>query len=367
MRTPFHAPAYLPLLVVAGLADGCQSGVPEAGADRAEPMPVATRIVQPEAGYAIRRRFTGVVRSRRTSELAFERPGLVIDLRFDEGDTVRPGALLARLDVSQLRVRRRELAAALREAEARVELSDVTSTRLRELAAEQFTSRQSSDEAKFGLAARRAAADRLRAAIEAVDVDLRKSRLTAPFGGTVAERSVDEGEVIAPGQPIFRFLERERPEARVGVPVELAAQLEVGTRHVLKLDGRSVSAELSAIVDDVDPNTRTRALVFDWADDSRATDGQVVQLQLDRPVESRGYWLPVDAITEGLRGLWTVYTVSDRDRIVREAVEVLYMESDRVFVRGTLEPGDRVVTGGLHRVVPGQAVHLASADEDIEP
>ena len=67
------------------------------------------------------------------------------------------------------------------------------------------------------------------------------------------------------------------------------------------------------------------------------------------------------------RGSWTVYTVDDQSRIAREAIEVIYTERNRVFVRGTLEPGDRVVVSGLHRVVPGQAVLLARTDGGGEP
>lgn len=356
-------PLLLPL-TSGGVVAACAP--PEASTEAQPPLRVESRTLAPELGYDVRRRFTGVVRSRRESGLGFERPGLVTSIQVDEGDDVRAGQVLASLDVAQLEVRRRQLVASLREAEAQVELSDLTSSRLTELAEARYASRQSSDEARLGLAARQAAADQLRAAIDAVDVELRKSRLVAPFGGTVARRLADEGAVVQAGQPVLRFLERERAEAVVGVPVGDASNLKVGSTHDVWLGDRRVAATLTASVDDVDPRTRTRSLVFALPDDAEATDGQVIQLEVSRRVESRGYWVPLDAMTEGLRGLWTVYTVTEEGRIAPEAVQVLHLEDDRAFVRGTLEPGDEIVVSGLHRVVPGQAVFLARADDGAD-
>ncbi len=121
---------------------------------------------------------------------------------------------------------------------------------------------------------------------------------------------------------------------------------------------------------EVDPTTRTRTVVL-RLDDSAAgyiVHGQVVRLELDETVEANGYWLPSTALTKGARGLWTTFVVVQADpndstqpdlfRVERRDIEVLHTESNRVLVRGTLNPGDRVVASGTHRVVPGQLVRL---------
>ena len=48
--------------------------------------------------------------------------------------------------------------------------------------------------------------------------------------------------------------------------------------------------------------------------------------------------------------------------VERRQLEVLHAESDRAFVRGTLRDGETVVAMGLHRLVPGLVVHVASVD-----
>lgn len=112
--------------------------------------------------------------------------------------------------------------------------------------------------------------------------------------------------------------------------------------------------------------------------------GNLAELRLSKQVEAEGFWLPLSALSEGERGLWRALvaepdTANPRDqhdpqhaepsagasdarwRLVSRPVQVLHVDSERVFVRGALQPGDLIVTAGLHRVVPGQWVQLAPA------
>ena len=63
-----------------------------------------------------------------------------------------------------------------------------------------------------------------------------------------------------------------------------------------------------------------------------------------------------------MRGLWAAYVVEEdgggRPVVRRQDVEVLHTDGQRTLVRGTLIPGDRVITAGTHRVVPGQVVTI---------
>lgn len=76
-------------------------------------------------------------------------------------------------------------------------------------------------------------------------------------------------------------------------------------------------------------------------------------------------WLPVSALSEGRKGLWTVFTVVDRDGhdvIACEAVEILHVEGEKVFARGTIESGAHIVQNGSNRIISGLKVALAGAD-----
>lgn len=357
----------LPLAVGAFLllgSSGCRGAEGHAAA-AAAPLSVETMQIQARTDYEVRRVFSGTIRSRRTSRLGFERGGLVSEVLVDEGDYVEEGQLIAKLDTAQLRAARRRIAASLTEAEAGVGISTLTSERLEKLAGQQYISQQSADEARFGLRAAEARQLELRAALAQIDVDLRKSRLIAPFSGFVSSRLVDEGTVVAAGAPIVRFRENDQPEAVIGVPTTIP--LEIGSVQELVLDGGSFEAVVSALVNDVDERTRTVTAIFALPSEVEAADGQAIDLVHRRRVADEGFWIPTTALTEGLRGTWTVYSLGtdgDASIVRREAVEVLHAESDRAFVRGTLEDADRIISNGLHRVVPGQRVIQASVAVD---
>jgi RND family efflux transporter MFP subunit len=363
---PFPS-APLPLasvLVAAGalfVLDGCSTAESRAGA---EPAPLAVETLRVEAvdRYEVRRMFSGTVRSRRASQLGFERPGLVAKVHVDEGDSVEEGQLIAELDTAQLRAARRRVFASLKEARAGVGISTLTAGRLEKLAEEQYISRQSADEARFSLRAAEAKRMELLAALAQIDVDLEKSRLIAPFAGLVSARLVDEGTVVTAGSPVVRFRESTEREAVVGVPRTIP--MELGSIQELALGGRPVRAPVTAIVDDVNMRTRTVTVIIELSADLDAADGQIIELVHRREVVDSGFWVPTMALTEGLRGTWTVYSVEadgDTGIVRREAVELLHAEADRAFVRGTLESNDQIIASGLHRVVPGQRVSVSAA------
>ena len=333
------------------------------------PLPVSAHPVSQQAEYTVVRRFNGLVRSGRSSALGFERPGRIITVHVDEGDLVKRGQLVAELDRAQLEAGRRRLVASLRQATAGVGIARLTAARLKKLAEERFTSRQASDEASFGLKAAIAEQDGLRAAIREIDVDLDKTKLYAPFAGQVSARLVDEGTVVSAGAPVIRFLEGEAKEAVVGVPASTADALANDQHIDLDIAGRTVPARIKHRVPDIDPRTRTVSLIFALGEDVRAADGEVVVFRHSYAISGIGFWVPTTALTQGLRGLWSVYALDEdgpSTRVRREEVHVLYAETDRAYVRGTLQSGDRIIINGLRRVVPGQHVLVNAPIADVD-
>ena len=161
-------------------------------------------------------------------------------------------------------------------------------------------------------------------------------------------------------------------EAWIGLPVHAAGRQDEESVQRVKIAGRYFDATVAGRLPEVDRATRTRTIVLRLEDSAAAyvVHGQVVRLELDETVAASGFWLPSTALTKGARGLWTSLVVVEVDphdstqpdlfRVERRDIEVLHTESNRVLVRGTLNPGDRVITTGTHRVVPSQLVRLVS-------
>lgn len=94
---------------------------------------------------------------------------------------------------------------------------------------------------------------------------------------------------------------------------------------------------------------------FDVVSGPVPPDGSTGEIALTQSVAQAGAWVPLAALRQGPRGTWTLVTVENGVAGV-EAAEILHLEGDGAFVRGTFEDGASFLPAGTHRVVPGQAV-----------
>jgi RND family efflux transporter MFP subunit len=335
-------------------------------------LSVLTEAVQQAPSYSVEREFTGRIEAARQSALGFELAGLVSQVMVDEGERVVQGQLLARLDDARLRARRDELEASQAEARARLALARSTYARIKDLVTHKHASEQELDEVRENRQALESAVQLARARVASIDVDLGKTALRAPFAAVVTHRLADEGQVLPSGGPLLELLEVATPEARIGVGGNAADALAVGQSHSVTVNGRSVNAEIKNILPARDERTRTLDVILTLHTEPLSVrSGDLVRLAVSRMVRQAGFWIPLAALTEGHRGTWSVYVVcadageleavggDALHHIERRYVKILHEETDRVFAQGALKVGERIVTNGLHRIVPGQVVSLS--------
>ncbi|WP_138468936.1 efflux RND transporter periplasmic adaptor subunit [Poseidonocella sp. HB161398] len=334
----------------------------EAGAAEAT-LPVRTVAVALQQSYEVPQDFIGRVEPRQDSVLGFEIGGTVVELLADEGDEVAEGQVLAQLDTRAIAAQIAEAKAARDALAAQLELARLTYERQKALADRSFASQQNADEARLAVTELEARIAQTEASVELAEVQRDKSTLRAPFAGRVALRHVDEGSQVAATAPVLELQEDGRPRVRVGLLPALAAALSPGDSFDVTIEGRPLRAVFASRRAGIDPVTRTLPVLFDLEDAAGTLPyGAVVRLTVMRDVAETGAWLPLSALSEGPRGLWTLLVVDDTDgtaRLSREAVEVIHADGARAFVRGALEDGMLVVADGTHRVAPGQPVALA--------
>ena len=370
LRRPSVARGTLGALAIAVLATvlmtaflHARAGSSDTSSER-RPLPVATSTFVIQSGYEREISFLGLVRAGRASNVGFEVPGTLSNLPVREGSRVAAGDVLASLDTAQLTARRAAIAADLGRVEAELELARIKARRQQDLQQTGAVSEEAFDETRLRARALEAQLESVQAQLRGIDVDLAKSVLRAPYDGVVAERLVNAGAVVNPGNPVLRLVAAGNREAHIGIAAEQTALLEEGAVYTLNLRGQAISARLRSIRPDVDPRTLTTTAVFELPEQAGGLDGEPVSLALTETVEMRGGWLPISALLEGERGLWTVLRLEETDAglvTVREAVEVLAVQGERAFVRGSLADHQRFVADGVHRVAPGTPVVLEEA------
>jgi len=332
-------------------------------AEVAAPMPVAALPLERAAGYTETRRYAGRIEPARAATLGFERGGRVTEVRVDDGDAVAAGDVVARLDTRLLENARARLGATREAQAASVELARLTDARQAGLT-DRAVSAQRRDETRLKLAEAEARLAETDAALEGIVIDLEKSVLRVPFAGRVAARLVDEGAVVATGGQVVELLETSAPRARIGLAPEIAGNLVVGERHTVDYRGVAHPARLVALRPDIDPASRTVEAIFELDPDPRLVFGDLVRFEAELWHPEPGYWVPLTALVEDRRGLWSVYAIADQPdgapRVRSSAVRVLTVEGERAFVAGDLPEETAIVRDGTHRVIPGQAIRVAS-------
>ncbi|NEX47927.1 efflux RND transporter periplasmic adaptor subunit [Pseudotabrizicola algicola] len=336
----------------------------ESDGQQAPLTPVGVMRVAPSDGYTITRRFTGQVEAATRADLGFEFGGRITELLVGEGDLVTEGSILARLDISALLPERAALEAELAALQADAELARLTLARNDSLTERGFRSVAAQDEARLRLVRLEAGMAALRARIAGVDVRLEKSVLRAPFAARIGQRLADPGQTVAGGQPVLVLFDAAPPKARVGLPAQIAARLRVGDRLQVDIGGTVQVAQLIQIRPDLDPGTRSRSVILGLPGEKAAVLGDTVALLVAQQVAEPGFWAPLGALREGARGSWSVMaveTTADGDRTLPAAVEVIHTDGARVYLRGLLPAGGRIVAEAPARVTPGQII-LAQAE-----
>lgn len=330
---------------------------PQAAAE----MPVTVRQIRLDDYYTVTRRFSGQFEARQQTALSFELPGTVSEVLVREGDTVARGQVIARLDTRLLQAERARLEAVRNSMVAQAELARRTNARQVQLRDQGFATDQRVDDTSLNLVRLEAGIAEAEAALQAVEVNLSKAEIIAPFDGMIEDRMLDEGAVVGPGIPVATLIETAPPRFHVGLDPTAAATLSIGAEATILSAGMTLPATLTGMSPSLDAMTRSRTAWFDVTDDTTPADRTTGEISFDQRIDQQGAWIPLAALRQGPNATWTVLVVDD-GIVGVEAAEILHLEADRAFVRGTFQNGTSFIPGGTHRVVPGQAVTI---EEDI--
>ncbi|MDF1849735.1 MAG: HlyD family efflux transporter periplasmic adaptor subunit [Verrucomicrobiales bacterium] len=303
---------------------------------------VETETATPTNSFSIPREYSGIIQSARTMDVGFSRAGQIIEMDLEVGDLVDEGQVIAKLDTRRLELQK----------DAYEEALDQPVNPQQPPAGKPVTQTD----------------------LDLVNLDLEDSELKVPFDATVTIRHMNVGSMASPGHPVVRLVERGNLEALVSLPGDVAVELREGDRKELQVGDQTITAEVQAVLPEVDLTTRTQTVLFslDEATAEEVTAGDVVRLRLDREETGAGFWLPLSALTREMRGLWSVFVVEKDEkeisRVARRYLEVIHVEGDRARVRGMDAKEFEYIAKGVHRVVPGQRIRREGEvlPEDVE-
>jgi multidrug efflux system membrane fusion protein len=293
--------------------------------------------------------------------------GELTGVYFKEGQDVNKGDLLFTLD-------KRPFEADLKRQEANLD-HDIAQAKLAHLDAERYAglykegvvSKQQYDQSEANAEALDAAVLADRAAVENAKVQLVYCSIYSPIDGRTGTLMIHQGNMIKANdtpflininqvQPIYVAF--TVPEQYLADIKRFAAAGKLPVQTSIQGDSRPVIGKLSFIDNTVDPATGTIKLKGEFVNaDRRLWPGQFVNVTLVLHTQPNAIVVPSQAVQNGQQGQF-VFVIKDDKTVEMRPVTVNRSSSGRSIIDVGLKPGERVVTDGQLRLVPGSRVEI---------
>jgi RND family efflux transporter MFP subunit len=326
--------------------------------------PVLTQTVVPGAA-ATKDIYSGELRARTETDLAFRVAGKLVARAVDAGARVRKGQVLARLDPEDARLAARAAGAQLASAEGDYALARAELDRYSGLLAKEFISRSAFDLKQNAYNVAKAKVEQMRSQATISTNQAGYTTLVADADGVVMSVSAEPGQVVAAGQAILRLAHAGEKEVVVSAPETQLARFKVGNAVAITLwsAGDAVFAgRIREIAGGADPVTRTYAVrVTAINPPPQAQLGMTANVIFAATPDAELVLLPLSALArEGDNA--AVWVVDPKAHTVKmRPVTVGQFREDGVTITQGLHPGDIVVTAGVHKLRENQVVRHAAA------
>lgn len=275
-----------------------------------------------------------------------EVPGKIESIQFKEGEFIKKGQVLVKLEDEELQAERERLV-------VQRSLNQKIAERLKALYEKEGVSLQD-----YEVAA--AEVDKTAADIVLLDAQLEKRTIRAPFSGRLGLRMVSEGSYLSPGTPIVQLISTNPIKLEFDVPEKYSRAVKVGSQVDFRMDGSERNFHANVIAREPNINPDTRTLRFKAAAANPGGDilpGAFANVLVELEEYKGAILVPTQAIVPEMSSK-KVYCYRD-GKATPVVVETGIRQERYIQVTEGLNPGDTVITTGLLQIKPGASVTLS--------
>jgi membrane fusion protein, multidrug efflux system len=356
----------LTLLVVALALAGAGAKPPA----QAPPVPVVTGVVKVQPAPLLLEA-VGTVEPIESVAVRPQVGGVITQVAFTEGDDVRAGQALFRIDPRPLQAALAAAQAQLARDEAQAVNAAAQAARYERLVAKDYVTREQFDAARTQADVFRAAVQADQAALEQAKLNLAYATVSSPVAGRTGSILVKKGNVVTPnGEPLVVVNQLRPIRVNFAVPGDelprvrqhaAGGALAVRARASRDGAGAELTGRLVFVDNAVAAGSGTVMLKAEFPNEDGALwPGQFVDVALVLAVETAALTVPAAAVVTGQEGPFVFIVGADR-KAEKRPVRVDRTIDGLSVVEGGLSDGETVVVDGQMRLVPGAVVEAKPA------
>ncbi|MFC0407278.1 efflux RND transporter periplasmic adaptor subunit [Roseomonas elaeocarpi] len=367
-----------------GTVFGLYGGESEAQAPSAPPpAPTVTAVSLTPQSVPIHTTLPGRTSAFQTAEIRPQVSGVLRERLFQEGQQVKAGQPLYRIDPAPYQAALASAQAALAKSQATLESASVTATRYKPLVAQNAVSRLDYETAVATQKSAEADVASARAAVDTARINLGYTTVTSPISGRTSRSSVTVGalltsdqtsalmtvtqldpiyvDVVQPASTLLR-LRRELASGQLKRDAdnnpEVTLQLGDGSEYAQK-----GTLQFSEVIVSTDTNTVTLRAQFPNPDGT-LLPGMFVRASLEEGSLQNGLLVPQQGVTHDVRGNATALVVGKDGTVATRTLTVVEAIGNKWLVSGGFQDGDRVIVEGTQKVTNGAKPQLRALTAD---
>jgi multidrug efflux system membrane fusion protein len=303
--------------------------------------------------------YSGEVRGRFESQLAFQVSGKITGRNVELGSLVRAGSVLMQIDPVDVQQGVAAAKAQLQAAQSQFKLAKDNMERFKVLYDQKYMSQAEFNRYQNDYDSAEAMLRQAKAQFTQGSNQLKYCNLYADGAGVVAGIYAETGQVIAAGQPVVVLVKGSEREVEINVPENRLDNLTKGQQFQVTfwaLPNVAVAGKVREVSPMADPVTRTYKVRVSLGSPPSALKLGMTATVTETGIQGQGaVYIPLSAIyqTENTPGVWIV-----RQEVVKlQSVKLgSFGDGDQVQVLEGIKAGDTIVTAGVHKLRENEKV-----------
>ena len=353
------------ILFLALAVAACGKG-PDAGKKAADTAPL---IVSPEDLHTVRSTalasgpaITGTIQPERRADLRAEVQGIVLQVLKENGDAVKRGDLLVRLDADTIRDGLSSAEAAKRAAQQAFEQAGRQLERMKTLRSSGMTSAQALEDAENRRNAAQSELEAARSRVSVAQQQMERTQVRAPFDGVVSDRKVSAGDTAQVGKELLKVIDPTSMRFEALVSADNVGQIEPGQAVHFRVHGygeQEFTGKVRRMNPAANPTTRQVEMLVDFTGDKQPKLAGLYAEGHVQTASRTSLVLPASAVVRDgdTASAWRLR--DNKLQKVKLAIDERDARSGDYVLKGGLAEGDQVIRHPTALLKDNQPVQAA--------